>query len=112
MCAPSSASNLPLADASCACCSSASNAATSPADHSSTDNAVTTRFEVAGMTCGHCVASVTKEVSQLAGVTNVTVDLVAGGTSTVSVTSATAVDPDAVASAIDEAGYELVPAAR
>ena len=35
-------------------------------------------FTVAGMTCQHCVASVTEEVSELDGVTGVHVDLDGG----------------------------------
>lgn len=64
-------------------------------------------YRVTGMTCEHCVAAVTEELSALAGVTGVAVDLVAGGTSTVTVTSAEPLDPALVAEAVDEAGYEL-----
>jgi copper chaperone len=56
------------------------------------------------MSCGHCVAAVTAEVSQLAGVANVDVDLVAG---TVTVESAEPLDRSEVGAAIDEAGFEL-----
>jgi copper chaperone len=35
-------------------------------------------FTVSGMTCQHCVASVTEEVGELPGVTEVDVDLAAG----------------------------------
>jgi copper chaperone len=66
------------------------------------------QFSVTGMTCGHCVSAVTEEISALDGVTGVTVELVAGGTSTVTVTSTTPLDTSAVAAAVDEAGYELV----
>ena len=68
---------------------------------------VTTTFGVAGMTCSHCVASVTEEVGGLEGVTGVRVDLVAGGVSTVTVQSAGTLDERAIADAVDEAGYEL-----
>lgn len=64
-------------------------------------------FPVVGMTCGHCVHAVTDEVNQLAGVTDVAIDLVAGGTSHVTVTSDAPLDRDAVTAAIDEAGYAL-----
>ena len=67
-----------------------------------------TTFAVTGMTCGHCVAAVTDELSALPGVRDVSVDLVAGGTSTVTVTSDTPINPDQVAAALDEAGdYRL-----
>ena len=71
-------------------------------------NEATSRYEIDGMTCGHCVDAVTQEVSALPGVESVHVDLVAGGTSTVTVTSTTPLDRSAVAAAVDEAGYELV----
>ncbi|CAB4939337.1 unannotated protein [freshwater metagenome] len=65
----------------------------------------TTLWTVTGMTCGHCVAAVTAELSSLAGVTSVGVDLATGA---VTVTAALDPTPDAVAAAIDEAGYALV----
>ncbi len=65
---------------------------------------VTNVFTVAGMTCDHCVAAVRSEVSKLAGVTAVDVDLVTGS---VTVESNGPVDHEAFAEAIDEAGYEV-----
>ncbi|KQU35964.1 MULTISPECIES: heavy-metal-associated domain-containing protein [unclassified Rhodococcus (in: high G+C Gram-positive bacteria)] len=59
---------------------------------------------VVGMTCQHCVAAVTEEVSALQGVTSVHVDLESGR---VDVESDTPVDDAALATAVDEAGYEL-----
>jgi copper chaperone len=67
----------------------------------------TQTFSVAGMTCGHCVASVTEELQELPGVNQVNVDLVAGGTSTVTVASSKHLDDDAVQAAVEEAGYQL-----
>ena len=67
----------------------------------------TATYSVTGMTCAHCVAAVTEEVSGLAGVSAVDVDLNAGGNSTVTVTSAAPLPLDAVRDAIDEAGYVL-----
>jgi len=67
----------------------------------------TTTVRVSGLTCGHCVTSVTEELTALDGVQTVEVDLVAGGTSTVTVTSVAPLDDAAVAAAVDEAGYEL-----
>lgn len=71
----------------------------------------TQKYEVTGLTCGHCVASVTEELSELAGVDSVDVELNKGGASVVTVTSATALDESLVRAAIDEAGYELVTTA-
>ena len=67
----------------------------------------TTTYSVSGMTCGHCTSAVTEEISKLAGVQEVRIDLVAGGTSAVHVTSEAALDEAAVREAVDEAGYEL-----
>jgi copper chaperone len=67
----------------------------------------TTTYSVAGMTCAHCTSAVTEELTKLPGVSGVTIDLNAGGTSAVHVTSASALDEAAVREAVDEAGYEL-----
>lgn len=68
----------------------------------------TQTFPVTGLTCGHCVGAVTSEISEIPGVTDVSVDLVAGGTSTVHVTADQQVGPDQVSAALDEAGnYQL-----
>ncbi len=67
----------------------------------------TQTYSVSGMTCGHCVASVTEELEELAGVREVSVDLVAGGTSTVTVTSDQPLTDDAVKDAVAGAGYQL-----
>ena len=68
----------------------------------------TTSYAILGMTCGHCVQAVTTEISNLPGVSDVRIDLVAGGTSTAHVTSDSPLDADTVRAAVDEAGYDLV----
>lgn len=65
---------------------------------------------VEGMTCDHCVMSVTEEVSEVDGVSGVDVELVVGGASRVTVTSDAPVDADALRDAVAEAGYEVVQA--
>lgn len=75
-----------------------------------TDNAAAptqTEIKVSGMTCGHCVASVTEELKEIAGVDSVDVTLDAQGISTVKVTSASALAEDSIRQAIDEAGYTV-----
>ncbi len=68
----------------------------------------TQTYSVNGMTCGHCASAVTSEIEGLEGVTDVNVGLVAGGTSTVTVTSQDPLDEASVAAALDEAGdYQL-----
>lgn len=66
-----------------------------------------TEFLVTGMTCGHCVSSVSEEVGAVSGVDAVEVVLKKGGASRVTVTSVTPVDADAVRAAVEEAGYQL-----
>ncbi len=70
----------------------------------------TSTYLVEGLTCSHCVASVTEELSQVPGVTGVAVDLKAGEASPVTVTSSAALDPTAVDAAVQEAGYQLASA--
>jgi copper chaperone len=71
---------------------------------------ITEQYLVEGMTCSHCVASVTEEVSAIAGVASVSIDLLVGGASTVVVVSDHALAPDDVRDAVTEAGYSLVSA--
>jgi copper chaperone CopZ len=61
-------------------------------------------YTVVGMTCGHCVASVTEEVSEIAGVRDVTVDLASGA---LTFDSDQPVPRDVVEAAVHEAGYQL-----
>jgi copper ion binding protein len=67
----------------------------------------TTDYTVRGMTCGHCASAVTEELSRIPGVTGVQIDVTAGR---VTVEADHPVPADAVAAAVDEAGYEVVPA--
>ena len=64
----------------------------------------TQSYIVTGMTCGHCVASVSEEVQGIPGVRDVTVVLETGA---VTVTSAEPIDDAAVRDAVEEAGYRL-----
>lgn len=61
-------------------------------------------FTVTGMTCQHCVGSVTKEISELSGVIRVNVNLDNGA---VTVESAEPLDSQEVAQAVERAGYTL-----
>ena len=65
-------------------------------------------FAVTGMTCEHCVHAVQSELGALPGVSDVAVELNAGGTSTVHVTGTAELATEQVAAALDEAGdYHL-----
>lgn len=66
-----------------------------------------TTFTVTGMTCGNCVKHVTEELTEIDGVTDVAVDLVAGADSPVTITTEGPVTQDAIAAAVDEAGYTV-----
>jgi copper chaperone len=59
-------------------------------------------YTVTGMTCAHCVASVREEVSEVAGVEAVEVDLASGRLSV----TGDSVSDEAVLAAVAEAGYE------
>ena len=61
-------------------------------------------YTVTGMTCAHCVMSVTEEITAIDGVTDVAVDLPTGA---VTVTSDGPLDAAQVGAAVEEAGYTL-----
>lgn len=63
-----------------------------------------TTWQVAGMTCGHCVAAVRAEIGALDGVREVRVTLETGA---VEVVSDAPLDRQALAAAVDGAGYQL-----
>lgn len=68
------------------------------------DTTATTRtYTVRGMSCEHCVASVSEEVGGLAGVDRVEVDLATGRLEV----TGSAVGDEEVGAAVAEAGYEL-----
>ncbi|MBV7706776.1 heavy-metal-associated domain-containing protein [Nocardia nova] len=64
----------------------------------------TSTYTVTGMTCGHCAASVQKEIGKIDGVTSVDVDLASGR---VQVESAAPLTDAEVVAAVDEAGYQV-----
>ena len=70
----------------------------------------TTRYDVEGLTCGDCLAQVLEHVHDVAGVTQVKVDLVRDGSSSVTVTSRPHVGLGQVRDAVGEAGFALTGA--
>jgi len=60
-------------------------------------------YLVRGMSCEHCRAAVLEEVSSVAGVTDVEIDLGAGRM----IVRGRAVDELQVRTAVEEAGYEV-----
>jgi len=61
-------------------------------------------YKVEGMTCAHCVAAVTEEVSRIPGAAHVEVDLDSGRLAV----SGEEIATDEVKAAVEEAGYSLV----
>ncbi|HWM72516.1 MAG TPA: heavy-metal-associated domain-containing protein [Nocardioides sp.] len=64
----------------------------------------TRSYTVTGMTCAHCVSSVTEEVQEIPGIESVDVVLESGA---LTVTSSQSLDDAAVRAAVEEAGYQL-----
>ena len=95
------------ANAACGCCSTHD----SPDEHATAvtiaADTMTADYLVEGMTCSHCVSSVTEELTAVDGVERVSVDLRVGATSRVTVTSMHPISVDAVRTAVEEAGYTL-----
>ncbi len=67
-------------------------------------NELTSVWQVAGMTCGHCALSVREEVEEIDGVTAVTVDHEGGR---VEVVGERPVSREEMLAAVKEAGYRL-----
>jgi copper chaperone len=65
-----------------------------------------TVLKVKGMSCQHCVMSVTKALNQLEGIKNVQVDLAKGE---VRFDNTKGVAPNQIEKAIENAGYEVIP---
>jgi len=60
-------------------------------------------YQVTGMTCEHCVNAVTGEVSGVAGVEKVSIDLASGAVTVVG----DGYTDEQIRAAVDEAGYAL-----
>lgn len=105
--ANTSSTQLPMAQADgCACCAAPEASTTTTTVQEDAMSSQT--LAVTGMTCGHCASAVSTELHGLPGVTDVTVDLVAGGTSTVRVDSQTPLAQADIAAALNEAGdYQI-----
>ena len=67
----------------------------------------TQRYTVTGMTCQHCVASVTEEVSEIPGVIGVDVDLATGALTVTTSDQDQPIPDEAVKAAVADAGYSV-----
>jgi len=92
----------------CACATDSHAATTSDTQARFGDAVIREHYLVEGMTCSHCVASVTEEVSAIDGVESVSVDLQVGGASRIMVVSDRPVPVDQIRDAVTEAGYSMV----
>ena len=99
---------LPMVSHGCSCCGPASSADTVsiPATSDSSAGGASSSYQVTGLTCGHCVKSVTQALQALPQVDDVQIDLASGGVSTVTVTGV--VPPEMVRRAVEGAGYTVV----
>ncbi|MCB5293356.1 heavy-metal-associated domain-containing protein [Arthrobacter sp. SO3] len=103
MCGTDTRTQFPLAapePSGCGCCSTGARTTPPPAAEGSV-------YSVEGLTCGHCVQTVEKAVASVDGVESATVELVAGGTSRLTV--AGTAGADAVRDAVTGAGYSFTP---
>lgn len=91
----------------CSCCGTGTDSKTS-ADSTAIAGTGNVQLQVQGMTCGHCVSSVTEELEEVDGVRKVSVNLIPGGTSTVTVDADSGLDTTRLGAAIADAGYEVV----
>lgn len=94
-------------NASCSCCGTDGHTDKAEGVAPIRASAVRTDYMVDGMTCSHCVSSVTEELSALEGVEGVTVDLHPGGPSRVTLASAAPISEAIIRTAVEEAGYSL-----
>jgi copper chaperone len=70
------------------------------------EKVMATIMKVKGMSCQHCVMSVTKALNQLEGIKNVQVDLAKGE---IRFDNTKEVASNRIENAIQEAGYEVIP---
>ncbi|QNE29829.1 heavy-metal-associated domain-containing protein [Streptomyces sp. INR7] len=89
---------------SSSCCTPNNSCSSTGAADTVVLEGVRTVYAVAGMTCGHCKATLTTAIGAVDGVSSVEVDLASG---TVAVISASALDDQVIAAVVDDAGYEL-----
>ncbi|WP_035771331.1 heavy metal-associated domain-containing protein [Arthrobacter sp. Br18] len=89
----------------CACCVPRDEA---PATNQVREGEVPADFSVTGLTCGSCASRVTDTLGELDGVRDVRIALVPGGVSTVSVISTQAIPSTVIATAVEQAGYQLL----
>jgi len=88
----------------CTACSCSTGTTTGTTNGVTAATGEVSQYQVTGMTCGHCVSSVTEQIQQIDGVRDVAVDLTTGA---VTVTADQSVPADAVTAAVREAGYQV-----
>ncbi|WP_182876424.1 heavy-metal-associated domain-containing protein [Microbispora sp. H10670] len=88
----------------CACGTETAQAEVAAETDTETGTADGKVYSVSGMTCGHCVSSVSGEIGKVGGVTGVTVDLPTGAVTV----SGSGFTDEEIRAAVEEAGYTLV----
>lgn len=97
----------PQGSGGCGCCSPGPE---KPSIVTRPSRESTAQFQVLGLTCSGCASTVTKQLRSMDGVGDVDIALVPDGASTVTVSSSLPLSRLAVAAAIADAGYTVVPA--
>ncbi|MDF9817183.1 heavy-metal-associated domain-containing protein [Streptomyces sp. SPB162] len=87
------------------CCTPDGHCSSDGSGESLSGDGLLTVYQVAGMTCDHCKASVTKALQSVSNVLAVEVDVTSGH---VTVTTGGTPDDSLIAKVVDDAGYELV----
>jgi len=64
------------------------------------------KVKIQGMTCQHCVMSVSKALNSIPGLTNVRVNLVTGEATFENTQN---LSPDKIRQAVEDAGYKVLP---
>ncbi|UIK89813.1 heavy-metal-associated domain-containing protein [Arthrobacter polaris] len=110
MCANNTRKDLnltPVSNSTCGCCSTETALISSASSDSDSDSPETagTSYALEGLTCGHCVNTAETAISAVAGVESATVELVAGGISTLSIIGDARMAQ--VQAAVENAGYTL-----
>jgi copper chaperone len=98
---------LPLLDSGCGC-GPTRNHGDHHGSQVSLNSTASQSYRLVGLTCGQCVASVTKEIEGIPGITAVEIDLIPGGESRLTLSSDHRPAREQIAVAVTEAGYQLV----
>ncbi|WP_248963208.1 heavy-metal-associated domain-containing protein [Sphaerisporangium perillae] len=86
----------------CTACSCGTQDSTGTTTRLATDEGAGRVYSVSGMTCGHCVSSVSAQIGKVEGVSDVQVDLAGGAV----MVSGSGFSDEQIRAAVKQAGYE------